>query len=387
MIHSEILYEIIENPISGEWGKEGDGINVIRTANFTNEGYIDFTNVVKRNVDPAKITKKRLFNGDLIIEKSGGSPTQPVGRVVYFNQEGDFICNNFTSVLRAKSDLVYPKYLHYILFANHKYGLTNKFQNKTTGIINLQLKRYIKETKIPLPSLEEQKKIAAILDAADDYRQKTKALIDKYDQLTQSLFLDMFGDPVTNPMGLPTIELGEACEFYSGKAWKKQELGSKGVKLIRISNLHKPNFPYWLYEGNIIERYKVENGDLLFSWAGFQASIDVYLYEGNTGMLNQHIYNLKPKTGIEKLFLFQLLQLNLNALRSSLGGGVGQFHLKKKDITSIKVLMPQSSDMQLYLKKVDSLNKQKQQAEASLVKAEELFSSLLQRAFKGDLTS
>ena len=387
MIHSEILYEIIENPISGEWGKEGDGINVIRTANFTNEGYIDFTNVVKRNVDPAKITKKRLFNGDLIIEKSGGSPTQPVGRVVYFNQEGDFICNNFTSVLRAKSDLVYPKYLHYILFANHKYGLTNKFQNKTTGIINLQLKRYIKETKIPLPSLEEQKKIAAILDAADDYRQKTKALIDKYDQLTQSLFLDMFGDPVTNPMGLPTIELGKACEFYSGKAWKKQELGSKGVKLIRISNLHKPNFPYWLYEGNIIERYKVENGDLLFSWAGVQASIDVYLYKGDTGMLNQHIYNLKPKTGIEKLFLFQLLQLNLNALRSSLGGGVGQFHLKKKDITSIKVLMPQSSDMQLYLKKVDSLNKQKQQAEASLVKAEELFNSLLQKAFKGELTN
>ena len=52
---------------------------------------------------------------------------------------------------------------------------------------------------MPLPPLEEQKKIAAILDAADEYRQKTKALIDKYDQLTQSLFLDMFGDPVTNP--------------------------------------------------------------------------------------------------------------------------------------------------------------------------------------------
>ena len=242
------------------------------------------------------------------------------------------------------------------------------------------------QLQVRIPPLEEQKKIAAILDAADDYRQKTKALIDKYDQLTQSLFLDMFGDPVTNPMGLPTIELGKACEFYSGKAWKKQELGSKGVKLIRISNLHKPNFPYWLYEGNIIERYKVENGDLLFSWAGVQASIDVYLYKGDTGMLNQHIYNLKPKTGIEKLFLFQLLQLNLNALRSSLGGGVGQFHLKKKDITSIKVLMPQSSDMQLYLKKVDSLNKQKQQAEASLVKAEELFNSLLQKAFKGELT-
>jgi len=303
-----------------------------------------------------------------------------VGKVVYAGL--DTAINQDLKAITVSPGL-YHKYLFYQLKSKRDYFERNS-KGATVKGIKLDV---LRDLVILLPPLEEQKKIAAILDAADDYRQKTKALIDKYDQLTQSLFLDMFGDPVTNPMGLPTIELGKACEFYSGKAWKKQELGSKGVKLIRISNLHKPNFPYWLYEGNIIERYKVENGDLLFSWAGVQASIDVYLYKGDTGMLNQHIYNLKPKTGIEKLFLFQLLQLNLNALRSSLGGGVGQFHLKKKDITSIKVLMPQSSDMQLYLKKVDSLNKQKQQAEASLVKAEELFSSLLQRAFKGDLTS
>jgi len=303
-----------------------------------------------------------------------------VGKVVYAGL--DTAINQDLKAITVSPGL-YHKYLFYQLKSKRDYFERNS-KGATVKGIKLDV---LRDLVILLPPLEEQKKIAAILDAADDYRQKTKALIDKYDQLTQSLFLDMFGDPVTNPMGLPTIELGKACEFYSGKAWKKQELGSKGVKLIRISNLHKPNFPYWLYEGNIIERYKVENGDLLFSWAGVQASIDVYLYKGDTGMLNQHIYNLKPKTGIEKLFLFQLLQLNLNALRSSLGGGVGQFHLKKKDITSIKVLMPQSSDMQLYLKKVDSLNKQKQQAEASLVKAEELFNSLLQKAFKGELTN
>jgi restriction endonuclease S subunit len=59
----------------------------------------------------------------------------------------------------------------------------------------------LKELQIPLPPLDQQKKIAAILDAADAYRQKTKALIEKYDELTQSLFLDMFGDPVSNPKG------------------------------------------------------------------------------------------------------------------------------------------------------------------------------------------
>ena len=64
------------------------------------------------------------------------------------------------------------------------------------------------EIEIPLPPLDQQKKIAAILDAADGYRQKTKALIAKYDELTQSLFLDMFGDPVTNPKGFEGSKLG-----------------------------------------------------------------------------------------------------------------------------------------------------------------------------------
>ena len=66
----------------------------------------------------------------------------------------------------------------------------------------------LESLKIPLPPLDQQKKIAAILDAADAYRQKTKALITKYDELTQSLFLDMFGDPVSNPKGWEKVKLG-----------------------------------------------------------------------------------------------------------------------------------------------------------------------------------
>ena len=198
----------------------------------------------------------------------------------------------------------------------------------------------------------------------------------------------MFGDPVSNPKGLPTEQLGDLCDFYSGRAWKKEELGDIGYKLVRISNLHKPSFPYWLYDGEMIEKHKVEQGDLLFSWAGVQASIDSYIYEGEVAMINQHIYNIKPKSSdISKLYLFNLLQLHLENLRKSLGGGVGQFHLKKSDITSIKVLIPDSNSMEKYMQSLNSLKNQKAQAQASLAQAEDLFNSLLQRAFKGELTS
>ena len=376
-----------EGPGVRKWQFTQEGVKLLNGGNINNNAInLDSTKIyISEEEAQGKYSHFMIDPGDLVIACSGIVVNKFKYKIAVIDQKHTPLCLN-TSTMRFKSlgdiDLKY-----YAYFLQTEY-FSKQLQRLITGSAQLNFgPSHIKKMEVLLPPLEEQKKIATILDAADEYRQKTKALIDKYDQLTQSLFLDMFGDPVTNPMGLPTIELGEACEFYSGKAWKKQELGSKGVKLIRISNLHKPNFPYWLYEGNIIERYKVENGDLLFSWAGVQASIDVYLYEGNTGMLNQHIYNLKPKTGIDKLFLFQLLQLNLNALRSSLGGGVGQFHLKKKDITSIKVLIPQASDMQLYLRKIDSINIQKQQAEASLFKAEELFSSMLQRAFKGELTN
>lgn len=404
MIHSEILYEIIENPISGEWGKEGDGINVIRTANFTNEGYIDFTNVVKRNVDPAKITRKRLLNGDLIIEKSGGSPTQPVGRVVYFNQEGDFICNNFTSVLRAKSDVVYPKYLHYILFANHKYGLTNRFQNKTTGIINLQLKRYIKETKIPLPPLEEQKKIAAILDAADEYRQKTKALIDKYDQLTQSLFLDMFGDPLCNPKNLVAVRLESLIKdksdlvdgpFGSSVNTKVDYIEEGEIPVIRTKNVLKNN-KFSHHDLKFMTREKYETvkrsnvipGDLILTKVGTIGNLCIFPKKyseavlSTTGSCRIRIDN----STIQKIYLLHYLNLYRPKMHEIASAGVQPF-LNMRHIKNFDVLVPEKSQQNQFAERVAQIEEQKQQAEASLVKAEELFSSLLQRAFKGELTS
>ena len=111
MIISKFLYQLIDKPISGEWGTEGGTVNVIRTANFTNQGIIDFSKVVTRNIEDKKIIIKKLKEHDIIIEKSGGSPDQPVGRVVYFDKKGLFLCNNFTSILRPKQELIFPKYL------------------------------------------------------------------------------------------------------------------------------------------------------------------------------------------------------------------------------------------------------------------------------------
>ena len=335
---------------------------------------------------PNNLIKEKQFlkEGDMLIAASSGS-LSIVGKAAMVNSNMDATFGAFCKVLRPKQEHVYKGYFkHY--FETSYYKRTIKSLAEGANINNLRTGHF-DNLEIPLPPLDQQKKIAAILDAADAYRQKTKALIEKYDELTQSLFLDMFGDPVSNPKKLPTKTLGELCEFYSGRAWKKAELGAHGYKLVRISNLHKPSFPYWHFEGEMLEKHKVEAGDLLFSWAGVQASIDSYIYKGETAMINQHIYNIKPRNEISKLYLYHLLQLHLGNLRGSLGGGVGQFHLKKSDVTGIKVILPNDSEMANYIASLSSINKQKKQAKASLLQAEDLFNSLLQRAFKGELTT
>ena len=106
--------------------------------------------------------------------------------------------NQLIVIIRLKLELIDKSYLKIYLETNYcttqfnKDKVTARYPSKfTTG--------NLKKLKIPLSPLQTQKKIAAILDAADEYRQHTKTLIEKYDQLAQSLFLDMFGDPVINP--------------------------------------------------------------------------------------------------------------------------------------------------------------------------------------------
>ena len=113
------LADIFNEPISGEWGEEteGEGTKVIRTTNFTNSGKLDLSKgIAFRSISDKKVAEKRLQYGDVIIEKSGGSPAQPVGRVVFFDiEQATWLCNNFTAVLRPKQEF-HPRYCFYLMY-------------------------------------------------------------------------------------------------------------------------------------------------------------------------------------------------------------------------------------------------------------------------------
>ena len=381
---------LVEKPISGEWGKEGDKVNIIRTTNFTNEGVLNLKNVVKRDIDEKKINIKRLQKGDIVIEKSGGSPKQPVGRVVFYDLESEdvYLCNNFTSILRPKKDKVNPKYLHYILFVNHKKGVTNKFQNKTTGIINLKLNNYLNDLKIPLPKLEKQKKIAAILDEADKVRQLNKELIAKYGALTQSLFLEMFGDPVTNPKGWEKVKFNTICSFE--KTSIKPENIISGTFYIGLESIEKET-------GKILDKVSVIENELKSNKFYFDENFILYgklrpylNKVGNPdfeGICSTDIIPLKPFLGkSNKQFVTAVMRSSgFVSWANERCSGANLPRISPKEVEKYLIINPPVELQNKFAERVQIIKNQKRQAQESLQKSEDLFNSLLQKAFKGEL--
>ena len=104
----------IADSYPGEWGEEdkaGSGVKVIRTTNFTNAGKLDLTDVVTRSIIEKKVKRKTIKKFDTILERSGGTAENPVGRVVLFEEDDQYLCNNFTQVLRFKD--IDPRYAFY----------------------------------------------------------------------------------------------------------------------------------------------------------------------------------------------------------------------------------------------------------------------------------
>ena len=155
------LSEIFNKPQAGEWGSDdpdGTGIPVLRTTNFTDEGYVDFSDVATRIIDEKKVAKKALSKGDILIEKSGGSNDKPVGRVVLFEGEsGKYLNNNFTAGLHLNEKYeINQVYAFYFMFVNYWSGGTGLYEGKTTGIHNLKLTDYLANTYIPLAPIDDQ---------------------------------------------------------------------------------------------------------------------------------------------------------------------------------------------------------------------------------------
>jgi len=237
-------------------------ISVIRNVNFLNRGLIDFDNLEEIEVEERFYKTHLLQKGDLILERSGGGPDQPVGRVAYFEKEGKYTFSNFTTRIRVKNlKEIDPKYLWAYLHFLYELGITKSLQSHTTGIRNLDFKAY-QNLQIPLPPLPIQQKIVSILDTIQSAIEVQEEIIEKTKELKKSIMAELF------KYGGPS--------FRKGRKLKKTEIGEipEDWEVVRLGEVAK------IKTGKSnVQDAKDEGNYLFFDRSGQIKKSDKYLFD------------------------------------------------------------------------------------------------------------
>ena len=393
------LQNIFEKSINGEWGNEdsgnGEATAVIRTSNFLNSGRLNLDNIVCRDIDKNKNSDKILRTGDIIIEKSGGSPNQPVGRVVYFDvTDQDYFTNNFTSILRVKPGYN-SKYIFYLIKYLYDTKKVLKFQNQTTGIINLKLTDYLNKTKVNIETIENQNTIVSILDRLEYQIINRNKQLSELSNLVKSRFNEMFGDPVLNEMGWEkhrlsklTLKIGSGATPRGGR----ESYVNEGIALIRSMNVYDGKFILkdLAYLTNVqaekLNNVIVESDDVLLNITGASVSRCCIVPQIILpARVNQHVSIIRCKKHLlSPIFLNQLLITSeFKSLLQKIGesSGATRQAITKNQIEELTIPLPPLSLQNEFADFVGQVDKSQLAIQKSLEELETLKKSLMQEYF------
>jgi len=383
-------FEFARNGASIKQDPNASGIPITRIETIWNST-IDINRFGYANVKKADEYKNYLLeNGDILMSHIN-SPKH-LGKCAIYEDKPDALIHGMNLLnLRPLKNITFPKYIFYYLNTSRFKQQIFKISNQSVNQASFSSGN-LKKLKIPLPPLAEQKKIAKILDAADSLRQKDQQLIDFYTALSQSLFFDMFGDPVTNPMGWDKVRLDSLGKITSGSTPSREidEYYQGKIPWVKTAEV---NGKLITKTSEFISKAALKNSSCRLNSVG---SLLIAMYgqgktRGQVGKLgieaatNQACAVIPPSDDMNYNYLFLLLKLVYEDLRQ-LGRGGNQPNLNSGLIKSYQVISPPMNLQNQLAERIEIIEKQKQQAQANLEKSEALFNSLLQHAFKGELT-
>ena len=390
------LIEITGKALSGEWGSDdigGDGIPVLRTTNFTNEGVVNYQNVVTRTITKNNISEKFLRKGDIIIEKSGGSDKQPVGRVIYFDgPENTFLFNNFTALLRVKDTSRWlPEYVFYALFSNYYRGGTRCFENKTTGLHNLKIDDYVSRFEIQEVPLDKQIGLCRTLNSVRSLIEARKHQIIELDNLVKARFVEMFGDPVQNPFRWPTrplLEMGyckNGMNFHTGDSGIEMHcLGVGDFKDHSVID-GTDNLPTVSLNEAPPEESMLRDGDIVFVRSnGNKALVGrcLVVYPRSTPSTYSGFCIRYRLTSGEVNTMYLLRVLKTASMRKKMAGrGANIQNLNQQILATLDIPTPPLELQEQFATFVKQIDKSKVVVQKASDEAQTLFDSLMQQYF------
>jgi type I restriction enzyme S subunit len=375
-------------------------VGVIRNTNFTKNGTLDDSDIAYLDVEVRKFEKRRLQLGDIILEKSGGGPKQPVGRVVLFEKsEGDFSFSNFTSALRVKNpDELDFRFLHKFLYWTYVSGITETMQSHSTGIRNLNGDAY-KAIPISFPPFSEQQRIVATLDEAFEGVSTAIANAEKnlasareiFKGTLQSVFADAWQTGELITLADLATDITDGDHMPPPKALS-------GVPFITIGNVAKDTRTIDFADTFMVPRdyfdrlkpnKKPMKGDVLYTVTG-SFGIPVLLTEQRDFCFQRHIGLVRPKEGVNSEWLYYLLMSPQVFSQANEGAtGTAQRTVSLKLLRSFQVPQITQTQQQIATATLNAVIAETKRLEViyqqKLTALEELKQSVLNEAFSGQL--
>jgi len=288
-----------------------------------------------------------------------------------------------------------PRYLLYFLLANASH-LDSMGKGATVKGITLDV---LKDLSVPLPPLPEQKRITAILDKADSIRRKRQEAVRLTEELLRSVFLDMFGDPVTNPKGWPKAKLSEVVKGKYGikagpfgSSLKKEDYTTSGYRIYGQEQVIAGRFDigdYYIGERKFqqLKECEVAEGDLLVSLVGSFGKVLVVPSGIEPGIINPRLLKITPSRNlVTSIFLAAVIgNPSIQAAFGQMAHGGTMGILNVGLLKQLDVILPPLNLQHEFAKWLKIMKKLGDSLQFSVDSSGTLFCSLIQRAFMGKL--
>ena len=299
----------------------------------------------------------------------------------------------FVSVLRADRAKVDPRFLFRWFAAERTQTTVRSFGQQTTNIANLNIERCLK-LSLCVPPLAEQQRIATILDRADALRAKRRAALAQLDTLRQSIFLDMFGDPASNPKGWDDAKLGDLlADMQYGPRFYNEAYVSDGIRIARITDLDDAGrldfeaMPRMSVTEGDTAQYALKSGDLIFARSGATVGkVGLFSAANPPCIPGAYFIRMRFKDVVAPEYALAVLTAkSIRTIIESQSRQSAQQNFSGPGLRRLPMPLPPISLQHQFARVGDAIAFQRQVHQRSLVELDALFGSLQHRAFRGKL--
>lgn len=367
---------------------DDDAVVCMRTKNI--QSVLDTSDLIA--VPSRFVRRKELFlkPSDMLI--SSANSWNLVGKTVYVGELNyPATAGGFISIVRPRPNIIDSRYLYRWIMHPRTQEAIRNCGRQTTNISNLSVERFL-NLDIPLPKLDEQRRIAAILDKADAIRKKRRDALMLADEFLRSAFLGLFGDPVTNSKRLPEKPIAELATVTTGNTPSREIDAYFGdhIEWIKSDNINTPfHFLTKSTEGLSESGLKVARSapagsTLITCIAGSPSCIGNAALADRKVSFNQQINALTPKPGIEPEFIYAATLFSKPRIQAASTNGMKGM-VSKGALEQVRFILPPQDQRRKFVEIFQKVMALRLKLDNAALEADALYGSLAQRAFQGKL--